>query len=262
MKKKRPVILSFSGHDPSGGAGIQADIETFISHQCHPCSVITALTEQDSRNVKKLIPQQPENIIDQAKTVLNDFQVDAIKIGLIGQQQTALAIHSILSDYPDIPVILDPVLAAGGGTNLASEQLIETIIEKLLPYTTLLTPNSEEARKLSKLSNLPDCAEKLLTQGCKAVLITGAHEQSNSVNNQLFQANGQSENFNWERLPHNYHGSGCTLASAICALISHGLDLFTAVAEAQEYTWNALAQAYQPGLGQYNPNRLFWMEAV
>ncbi len=262
MKKKRPVILSFSGHDPSGGAGIQADIETFISHQCHPCSVITALTEQDSRNVKKLIPQQPQDIIDQAQTVLNDFQVDVIKIGLIGHQQTALAIHSILSDYPDIPVILDPVLAAGGGTNLASEQLIETIIEKLLPYTTVLTPNSEEARKLAKLNALNDCGQQLLKKGCEAVLITGAHEQSTTVNNQLFLNTGQSEVFSWERLQHSYHGSGCTLASAISALIAHGLDTFTAIAEAQDYTWNALAQAYHPGQGQYNPNRLFWMEDV
>ncbi len=260
MKKNRPVVLSFSGHDPSGGAGIQADIETLISHQCHPCSVITALTEQDSHNVKKLIPQQPQDIIDQAQTVLNDFRVDAIKIGLIGDQQTAIAIHSILIENPHVPVILDPVLAAGGGTSLSTEQLIETIIEKLLPLTTVLTPNSEEARKLSKLSDLNDCGQQLLKKGCDAVLITGAHEQSTTVNNQLFQANGQSETFSWERLQHSYHGSGCTLACAVCALMAHGLDIFTAIAEAQEYTWNALAQAYHPGQGQFNPNRLFWME--
>ncbi len=260
MRKNRPVVLSFSGHDPSGGAGIQADIETFISHQCHACSVITALTEQDSRNVKKLIPQQAQNIIDQAHTVLNDFQVSAIKIGLIGHHQTVDAIHSILLEYPHIPVILDPVLAAGGGTPLANEQLITQIIDKLLPLTTVLTPNSEEARILTKQTELINCGQALLAKGCDYVLITGTHEQSDTVDNQLFQTNGKTETFSWDRLPQEYHGSGCTLASAISALIAHGLDPFTAVSEAQDYTWNALSHAYQPGQGQYNPDRLFWME--
>lgn len=260
MSKNRPVVLSFSGHDPSGGAGVQADIETFISHQCHACSVITALTEQDSRNVKKLIPQKPQDIIDQAHTVLNDFNVDAIKIGLIGHEKTAVAIQSILLEHPHIPVVLDPVLAAGGGSSLANEQLISQIIDKLLPLTTVLTPNSEEARILAKQSELNHCGQTLLSKGCDFVLITGTHEQSNTVDNQLFQADAKTETFSWGRLSDEYHGSGCTLASAIAALIAHGLDPFTAVSEAQDYTWNALALSYQPGQGQFNPDRLFWME--
>ena len=105
MSTHRPVVLSFSGHDPSGGAGIQADIETLVSHQCHSTSVITALTEQDTRNVKKLIPQSSESIISQAKTILDDLPVNAFKIGLIGHHETAVAIYAILKQYPDIPVI-------------------------------------------------------------------------------------------------------------------------------------------------------------
>ena len=262
MTYHRPVVLSFSGHDPSGGAGIQADIETLISHQCHACSVITALTEQDSSNVKKLIPQQAQDVIDQANTLLNDFPVKAIKIGLIGHHETASAIHSILLEHPHIPVILDPVLAAGGGTLLADEQLLQCITEQLLPCTTVLTPNSEEARILAQQNNLADCGKTLLDKGCDMVLITGTHEQSDLVKNQCFQQNGNTETFNWERLANNYHGSGCTLASAIAALIAHGLDPFTALSEAQEYTWNALQAAYHPGKGQYNPDRLFWKETV
>ncbi len=260
MPKHRPVVLSFSGHDPSGGAGIQADIETLISHQCHACSVITALTEQDSSNVKKLIPQAAEDIINQANRLLFDFPVKAIKIGLIGHHETALAIHSVLLQQPHIPVILDPVLAAGGGTPLANEQLIQCINDKLLPCTTVLTPNSEEARLLSQQSKLEDCGQFFLDKTCDYVLITGTHEQSTLVKNQLFQKNGVTETFHWERLSENYHGSGCTLASAIAALMAQGLDPFTAISEAQEYTWNALKAAYHPGKGQYNPDRLFWME--
>ena len=261
MSSNHPVVLSFSGHDPSGGAGIQADIETLISHQCHACSVITALTEQDSHNVKKLIPQKPEDILDQANRLLNDFQVKAIKIGLIGHHETAEAIHSILLQHPHIPVILDPVLAAGGGTSLSNQTLIDCITDKLLPCTTILTPNSEEARILSQQSHLADCGQSLLDQGCDFVLITGTHEQSNTVDNQLFQKEAKTETFSWDRLPHEYHGSGCTLASSIAALIAHGLDPFTAASEAQDFTWNALNAAYHPGSGQYFPNRLFWMES-
>lgn len=259
MSKNRPVILSFSGHDPSGGAGVQADIETIISHQCHACSVITALTEQDSHNVIKLIPQKPQDIISQAETILNDLPVRAIKIGLIGHHETAEAIQVILLKHPSIPVILDPVLAAGGGTPLASEQLVNHIVDLLLPCTTVLTPNSEEARVLAHKSNLIDCGYELLNKGCKNVLITGTHEQSTTVNNQLFQADDKLETFSWNRLRGSYHGSGCTLASAIAALMAHGLDPFTAISEAQEYTWNSLADAYQAGKGQLNPDRLFWM---
>jgi hydroxymethylpyrimidine/phosphomethylpyrimidine kinase len=261
MSTTRPIVLCFSGHDPSGGAGIQADIETIVSHRCHAASVITALTEQDSRNVKKLLPQNPVDIISQAETVLNDFKVSAIKIGLLGHPDTALAIHDIVRQYPAIPVVLDPVLAAGGGTELASRQLINTIIDKLLPLTTVLTPNSQEARKLAGLDDLSDCARLLRAKGAQNVLITGSHEDSALVHNRLFMADNLNETFNWERLPRHYHGSGCTLASAIAALLAQGLDVFTAVNEAQEFTWQSLAAAYLPGKGQYNPWRLFWMDA-
>lgn len=255
-----PIVLCFSGHDPCGGAGIQADIETLASHRCHAASIITALTEQDTHNVKTLIPQQPDHLISQAQTLLADLPVKAVKIGLIGNAEIAVALHTILQQIPDVPVILDPVLAAGGGTELASTELISAMNELLLPRATVLTPNSIEARKLSGQTQLQDCAEFLLKQGSHYVLITGTHEQTETVSNQLYHEGKLLESFNWDRLPNSYHGSGCTLASAIAALIAHGLDPFTAITEAQEYTWNALAAAYIPGHGQHNPNRLFWME--
>jgi len=239
---------------------VQADIETLVSHQCHAASVITALTEQDSRNVKKLIPQNPDDIISQANTLLDDLPVSAFKIGLIGHPETAAALHEILKQHPHIPVILDPVLAAGGGTELSSRQLIGNIIDLLLPCTTVLTPNSEEARKLAGLANLEQCGLALLDKGCDYVLITGTHETTPAVSNQLFHDRRCLETFTWDRLPASYHGSGCTLAAAIAALIAHGLEPFQAVLEAQEYTWNALNAAYRPGQGQHNPNRFFWME--
>jgi hydroxymethylpyrimidine/phosphomethylpyrimidine kinase len=247
MSANRPVVLSFSGHDPSGGAGIQADIETLVSHQCHSASVITALTEQDTRNVKKLIPQSPENI-------------NVFKIGLIGHHETAIAIYTILKQHPHIPVVFDPVLAAGGGTELSNDRLIGTIVDFLLPCTTVLTPNSEEARRLTGFDELDECGLELLEQGCEYVLITGTHETTPAVSNQLFHDNRCWETYTWDRLPASYHGSGCTLAASIAALMAHGLEPVQAVMEAQEYTWNSLNSAYQPGRGQFVPNRFFWME--
>lgn len=261
MPQNRPVVLCFSGHDPSGGAGVQADIETLISHRCHAASIITALTEQDTRNVKKLLPQQPEDIVSQANTVLADLHVNAFKIGLIGHPDTVDAIRSILVRHPEIPVILDPVLAAGGGTELAGDKLIAAIKERLLPLTTVLTPNSHEARRLTGLDDLAQCGLTLLDSGCRYVLITGTHETTPAVSNQLFHDRRLWEIYTWDRLPHNYHGSGCTLAAAISGLIAHGLSPLQAISEAQEYTWNALHGAYRPGKGQHNPDRLFWMEA-
>lgn len=258
--RSRPVVFSFSGHDPSGGAGIQADIEAVVSHHCRSVGVITALTEQDTQNVKKVIPQKPEDIISQAATLLDDLTADIFKIGLIGHRDTAVAIASILTQYPKIPVVLDPILAAGGGANLSNTDLINTVIDLLLPQTTVLTPNSEEARKLTGLTDLTECGLKLLELGCKYVLITGTHEDTAVVSNRLFHDNRLWETYHWDRLPASYHGSGCTLAASIAALIAQGLAPLPAIEEAQEYAWNSLKDGFQPGAGQYIPNRFFWLE--
>jgi len=260
MPITRPVVLCFSGHDPSGGAGVQADIETLVSHRCHAASVITALTEQDSRNVKKLLPQCPGDIISQAHTVLADLDVKVFKIGLIGHHETAAAIHAILQAHPNIPVVLDPVLAAGGGAAMADRRLLDAIVDLLLPRTTVLTPNSHEARKLTGLDDLDPCGLALLGKGCRYVLITGAHETTPAVSNKLYHDNRCIETYHWDRLPESYHGSGCTLAASIAGLLAQGLTPTQAAGEAQEYTWNALQHGYLPGKGQHNPDRLFWME--
>lgn len=259
MSLTHPTVLSFSGHDPCGGAGVQADIETLTSHHCHSASVITALTEQDTHNVKKLLPQSAENIISQAKTLLADLSVQAFKIGLIGHQDTAHAILGILAEHPNLPLVLDPILTAGGGAKLGNNVLLNVIIDHLLPRTTVLTPNSHEARQLTGLAELETCGLALLASGCEYVLITGTHEDTQHVSNILFHEGRIWETYHWERLAGSYHGSGCTLASAIAGLLAHGLHPLQAIQEAQEYTWNALKHAYRTGSGQYHPNRFFWM---
>lgn len=254
-----PVVMAFAGNDPTGGAGLQADIETVASMGCQAAPVVTALTVQDTRNVIHFEAVASPLVIEQARAVLEDMPVAAIKIGMLGSVANVEAVHTILTDYPAIPVVLDPILAAGGGAELADSGLREAIIHLLLPLTTVLTPNSVEARRLApEADTLDACAQALLSEGCEFVLITGTHENSPSVHNTLYGNMRRLETFTWRRLPHSYHGSGCTLASAVAGLLAQGLEPITAIHEAQEYTWQALKAGYRVGMGQFHPNRLFW----
>ncbi len=259
MLKSPPSILCLSGFDPSGGAGIQADIESIASMGGHAVPVITALTVQNTQDVSRYQSVEVQLFTEQVHKLLEDVSVKAIKIGMVGSLKIIESISTILKQYPDLPVIYDPVLAAGGGTNLTETGMLATIEELLLPHTTILTPNSPEARLLTNKNELKDCGKKLMEQGCDAVLLTGAHENNEHVDNLWFHEGKYVETFSWDRLPHEYHGSGCTLASAIAALIAQGLDPFNAVNEAQDYSWNSLKHAYKISeKGQLIPNRFYW----
>ena len=258
-----PLVLTFAASDPSGGAGIQADILTLASMGCHPLSVITAITVQDTLGVEAVQPIDADWVADQARCLLEDMPVDAFKIGALGSVENIAAIAEILSDYPDVPLILDPVLASGRGDELANDEMLHALRELLLPRTTILTPNSMEARRLADIEDeeepsLATCANRLIESGCEFVLITGTHEPTPQVVNTLYGKSGVVRSDSWQRLPGNYHGSGCTLASAIAAMLANGLDLAEAVREAQDYTWHTLQKAYRPGMGQFLPDRLFW----
>ncbi len=254
-----PVVMTFSGNDPSGGAGIQADIESLVSHGCHTSPVVTALTIQDTRDVIGYTPLDAGLVIEQARAVLEDMAVDGFKIGLLGSTEVVEAVHTLLADYPQIPVVLDPVLTSGGGAELAEDDVIDAMLELLVPQATVLTPNSSEARRLApEADNLDACAMALLERGAEYVLITGTHENTPTVDNSLYGNRRLLETFTWERLEGSFHGSGCTLAASIAGLLAQGLEPFTAIHEAQEYTWQALRQGYRIGMGQQLPNRLFW----
>jgi hydroxymethylpyrimidine/phosphomethylpyrimidine kinase len=258
-----PVVLTFAASDPSGGAGMQADLLTLASMGCHPLSVITALTVQDTLGVEGVMAIDADWVADQARALLEDMPVDAFKIGVLGSVENIAAIAEILSDYPDVPLVLDPVLASGRGDELATDEMTHALRELLLPQTTILTPNSMEARRLADIDDedepsLHACAARLVEAGSEYVLVTGTHEATAQVVNTLYAKSGIVRSDAWPRLPHKYHGSGCTLASAIAAMLANGLALPDAVREAQDYTWHALEKAYRPGMGQHLPDRLFW----
>ncbi len=257
-----PVVLVFAGHDPSGGAGIQADIEAIVSMGCHATTVITALTVQDTAHVQRFVAVDPTLVMEQARAILEDMPVAAIKIGMVGSVENIEVIHAILLDYPQIPVVLDPIIASGSGaTELADEAMIDAMLELLFPLTTLLTPNSVELRTFAPDGdNLDACAHALLESGCEYLLATGTHENTTDVVNVLYNNFRRIDDFHWERLEGSYHGSGCTLAAAIAGLFAQGMEPHTAVREAQEYAHEALKQGYRIGMGQRLPNRLFWAQ--
>lgn len=257
-----PTVLCFSGLDPTGGAGIQADIETLASHGCHAIPIITCNTVQDTRDVIRVVPTDATLVIEQARAILEDISVAAVKIGLLADTTMIEAIHTLLRDYPDIPVVLDPVLSSGGsGAELSPAEVRTALQTLLIPLTTIITPNSNEARALApEADTLSACAMQLLDQGCEFVLITGAHENTDKVINSLYGNNRKLEEFAWERLPDTYHGSGCTLASSIAGLLAQGIEPMSTILEAQQYTWESLKQGYRIGMGQLIPNRLFWAQ--
>jgi hydroxymethylpyrimidine/phosphomethylpyrimidine kinase len=266
MNPTPPLVLTFAATDPSGGAGLQADMLTFASIGCHPLSVVTAVTVQDTVGVDNVMAFDAEWVDEQARAVLEDMQVSVFKLGMLGSVENVAVIAEIVADYPDIPLLIDPILASGRGDELSSDDMQDAMIELLFPQATLITPNSLEARRLAfpddseeaENASLDDCAASLLGMGSEYVLITGTHERGPEVVNTLYGRNGLARSYAWERLPGSYHGSGCTLTSAIAACMAHGLDIEEAVAEAQEYTWQTLKAGFRPGMGQYIPDRMFW----
>jgi hydroxymethylpyrimidine/phosphomethylpyrimidine kinase len=262
-----PSVMTFAATDPSSGAGLQADLLTFASIGCHPLSVVTGITVQDTVGVENIMSLDADWVDEQARTILEDMQVMAFKIGMIGSVENVAVIAEIVADYPDIPLLIDPVLSSGRGDELATDDVQAAMLDLLIPQATLITPNSIEARRLAfynddsdeaENASLEESALRLLDIGCEYVLITGTHERTAEVTNTLYGVDGLFKAYNWERLPGSYHGSGCTLTSAIAACIAHGLSMEEAILEAQEYTWKSLKAGFRPGMGQYIPDRMFW----
>ena len=268
MASLPPIVLSFAASDPTGGAGLQADLLTLASMGCHPLSVVTALTVQDTRGVEGLLVIDPDWVSAQARALLEDMPVAAFKLGVLGSAENAIAIADVLEDYPDVPVVVDPVIASGRGDPLADDALIDALRSQIVPQSTIVTPNSLEARRLAEDDvedeglDLGRCAARLLAMGCDYVLVTGTHELGAEVVNTLYGDSGIVRADRWPRLAGSYHGSGCTLASAIAAALANGLGVAEAVRDAQEYTWQALASGFRPGMGQLLPDRFFWAREV
>jgi hydroxymethylpyrimidine/phosphomethylpyrimidine kinase len=245
-----PIVLTFAASDPTGGAGVQADILTLAALGCHPLSVLTGLTVQDTSGVEHLEAVASELVARQASRVLAESKVAAFKAGVLASADNVRAVAAIAARHAEVPLVLDPVLASGRGDALASAAVSNALLELLVPRATVVTPNTLEAERLGG-------AKRLLERGCRYVLVTGTHADTAEVSNRLYAASGLVREDRWPRLPGSYHGSGCTLASAIAAYLAKGRSVPEAVREAQDFTWRSLAAALRTGAGQALPDRFF-----
>ena len=197
MIKSPPRVMTFSATDPTSGAGLQADILTISSLGCHPVSIATGFTVQDTIGVNKLIPVDSELVNDQARFILEDMEVEIFKLGLLGSKENITTIAEIISDYPDIPLIIDPVLASGRGDEFSDIEARNMMMELLFPESLLITPNSLEARQLvgneeeSADISIDACVDRFKEMGCENILITGTHENTENVINTLYNSSNQ-----------------------------------------------------------------------
>lgn len=252
-----PTVLCIGGHDPSAGAGILADAEAVRAAGAFALTVVTALTDQDTGGLRGIYPQPPEQVEAQCRAMLEDGQPRAIKIGLVGSSRIVRVLGSLLDGRPNLPLVLDPVLASNAGQEMVDAALLNQLRNHLVHRATLVTPNLPEACTLADSEDPARCARRLLEIGARWVLVTGTHAATPDVVNRLYAADGAERSWSWPRLPGEYHGSGCTLASAIAARLALGSPMVEAVTSAQEYTWTTLDRALRTGRGQLTPNRLF-----
>lgn len=242
----RPCVLVFAGLDPSGGAGIAADIEAIAAQGAHALPVVTALTVQDNNRVHGIEPVDDLLLLRQAGLLAGSVEIRAVKIGIPGSLANAEAIADVVrhlrADQPALPAVLDPVLASGHGDALARGDALAAL-EPLLELATLLVPNLPEAAALGAR-----------LQRCAHVLVTGGHGEGSEVVNRWMSAEGVRE-WRWPRLPGEFHGSGCTLASSIAARLALGDPLARALETGQRYCNQSLADSYAIAPGQRIPRR-------
>ncbi len=254
----KSTVLVFAGLDPSGGAGIQADIQAISAAGAHPLPIITALTVQDNQHVHAVHPVEPSVLREQARVLIEQgTRIDAVKIGIVGSAANAQVIADIIAAMratcADLPVVLDTVLASGHGDTLTTGDAVQAL-SPLRQLATLLTPNLPEAYALSGVDDV-DAQASLLLKDAPHVLIKGGHGATDTVINVWFCADGRCA-WSWPRLPGEFHGSGCTLASAIAARLAQRLSMEAALDAAQRYTQHCLEQAFMIADGQAIPDRV------
>jgi hydroxymethylpyrimidine/phosphomethylpyrimidine kinase len=243
-----PVVLIIGGNDPSGGAGLIADVQSVTAMGAHPAAVPTAITVQDTSDAYQVEPVDAALVHRQLEVLIADLPIAAVKLGLLATAAIGHAVADILGALTGVPVVIDPVLVASGGATLAEDQLTTVYRERLFAMANVVTPNAHEAQVLGG-------ATAILATGAGAVLLKGGDEDTPAVENRLIGPDGELGRWTWERIPGSHHGSGCTLASALAAALALGAELPEATLLAQAYTWQAIRDGFVPGRGQRVPRR-------
>ncbi|ROT95985.1 hydroxymethylpyrimidine/phosphomethylpyrimidine kinase [Marinobacter sp. R17] len=252
---QRPHVLILSGLDPSGGAGIQADIQAVTALGCHPLPVISCLTVQDTCNVHGAEAIDPALVRQQLECLAKDVPIHAVKTGALGSAAIVDVLVDFMRDRTGIPLVVDPVIKAAGGGDLADDELIQAMTARLFQLADVITPNGIELAQLGEDDDTEAAARRLLEAGCPAVLATGGHGTGPQIINRLFRAGTDTKEWHIDRLGGEYHGSGCTLAAGIAAGRAKGLSLEDAIERSQYLVARAIDQALTVGKGQPVPDR-------
>jgi hydroxymethylpyrimidine kinase / phosphomethylpyrimidine kinase / thiamine-phosphate diphosphorylase len=249
------IALSIAGSDSGGGAGIQADIKTFAALGVYPCTVITAITAQNTSKVTHILPVHPDSVRKQIESVISDMPVHAIKVGMVYNKEI-LSVVSKLLKKSNIPVILDPILAAGTGKSLLIKKYLEKFKTELIPLAYVITPNVHEAEELSGVpikseSDIIRCAELIKGLGAKNVIIKGGHTKAkNHVIDTLIDNEGKINKISNPRININQtHGSGCNFSAAIAAFVARNYTLLRSFIMANEYVQESMSKLVYLGKG-------------
>ncbi|OGB20874.1 MAG: hydroxymethylpyrimidine/phosphomethylpyrimidine kinase [Burkholderiales bacterium RIFCSPLOWO2_02_FULL_57_36] len=260
-----PLILAFGASDPVGAIGIQADLASFAAMGCHGLSVVTAILIGDTARVEDMQVIEADWVADQARVVLEDMPVAAFKVGVLGSIENVSVIAEIVSDYPDIPLILDPFSSSIPDQGPDADDLLIATRELLIPQTTLLLLSAVELARFAETWREPSNedtmaldAMRLIDLGCEYLFVTGTPGDVHDVTNTLFSDAGIVRQDNWPRQSGSFSGVGNTLSATIAGMLANGLDVPEAVFEAQEFTMAALSHAQRLGMGKLIPDRYFW----
>ncbi|MBJ8445508.1 hydroxymethylpyrimidine/phosphomethylpyrimidine kinase [Acinetobacter bereziniae] len=243
----RPTVLCFSGLDPSGGAGLQADIEAIGQSGAHAAIACTALTIQNSQQVFGFEATSKQLLLAQANAVVGDLPIKAVKSGMLGTTDNIAALADFLREHPDYLYVLDPVLVANSGGSLGNQETLVKAFVELIPLATVITPNTVELRALTGKDNLEQATQKLFEMGAQAVLVKGGHEDTpDYIRNALYVNGEMITESKCPRLAGEYHGSGCSLASFIAGRLALGDQLKIAVQHAETWLFGVLKNAETP----------------
>ncbi len=243
----RPTVLCFSGLDPSGGAGLQADIEAIGQSGAHAAIACTALTIQNSQQVFGFEATSKQLLLAQANAVVGDLLIKAVKSGMLGTTDNIAALADFLREHPDYLYVLDPVLVANSGGSLGNQETLVKAFVELIPLATVITPNTVELRALTGEDNIEQATQKLFEMGAQAVLVKGGHEDTpDYIRNALYVNGEMITESKCPRLAGEYHGSGCSLASFIAGRLALGDQLKIAVQHAETWLFGVLKNAETP----------------
>jgi hydroxymethylpyrimidine/phosphomethylpyrimidine kinase len=253
----RATVLCFSGLDPSGGAGLQADIEAIGQSGAHAAIACTAITVQDSQQVYGFEAVSANLLMQQANAVYNDLPVKAIKSGMLGTVENIAALTDFLRQRPQLKYVLDPVLVANSGGSLGNQHTLVQAFTALIPLATVLTPNTVELRALTGKQDITEAVKVLFNLGANAVLVKGAHEhEPYRIRHWLYENGECIAQSRWSRLQGEFHGSGCSLASYIAGKLAQGIALKEAVQQGELWLHWVLQRADSPHpTGQKIPRR-------